>query len=55
LGGSLGVRDLDSTNGTIVVHPDETEERVSSLAETALAPGDRLEIGSYALEVQLRS
>ena len=55
LDGRLGVRDLDSTNGTVVVHPDETEERVSSVAETALRPGDRLEIGSYALEVQRRS
>jgi hypothetical protein len=55
LGGRLGVRDLDSTNGTIVVHPDETEERVSSVDETALSPGDRLEIGSYALEVRRMS
>jgi len=52
LGGQLGVRDLDSTNGTIVVRPDETEERVSSVNETVLGPGDRLEIGSYVLEVQ---
>lgn len=50
--GRLGVRDLDSTNGTVIVHPDDTEERVSPVAETPLGPGDRLEIGSYVLEVQ---
>lgn len=54
-GGQLGVRDLDSTNGTVIVHSDETEERVSSVAETAIRSGDRLEIGSYVLEVQRHS
>ena len=53
--GQLGVRDLDSTNGTVIVRLDETEERVSSVAETMIQPGDRLEIGSYVLEVQRRS
>lgn len=51
-GGRLGIRDLDSTNGTVLVHPDDTEEWVSSIDETTIQPGDRLEIGSYVLEVQ---
>lgn len=53
--GQLAVRDLDTTNGTVVVHPDGSEESVSPRSETPLGRGDRLEIGSYALEVELRS
>ena len=53
--GQLRVRDLDTTNGTVVVHPDGSEESVSPKSETPLGRGDRLEIGSYALEVQQRS
>jgi hypothetical protein len=53
--GQLRVRDLDTTNGTVVVHPDGSEESVSPRSETPLGRGDRLEIGSYALQVELRS
>ena len=52
--GQLRVRDLDTTNGTIIVHGDETEEHASAVAETVIDDGDRLEIGSYAMRVQRR-
>jgi hypothetical protein len=48
----LQVRDLDSTNGTMIVHPDDSEQAVSSAAETVICDGDRLEIGSYVLQVR---
>lgn len=53
-GGELRVRDLDTTNGTVIVHHNDTEERASSVAEMVLVPGDRLEIGSYVLVVERR-
>ena len=52
--GQLLVRDLETTNGIVIVHPDNTEERASSFDETPLHNGDRLEIGSYSLEVERR-
>lgn len=52
--GQLRVRDLDTTNGTVIVHPDDSEERAASFDETPLLNGDRLEIGSYSLEVEHR-
>ena len=52
--GQLRVRDLDTTNGTVIVHGDETEEQASTVAETVIDDGDRLEIGSYAMRVQQR-
>ncbi|MET4705799.1 hypothetical protein ABIB54_003305 [Frigoribacterium sp. UYMn621] len=52
--GQLRVRDLETTNGTVIVHPDNTEERASSFDETPLHSGDRLEIGSYSLGVERR-
>lgn len=54
VGGQLLVRDLDTTNGTVIVRSDETEERASSTVETPIGDGDRLEIGSYVLTVERR-
>jgi pSer/pThr/pTyr-binding forkhead associated (FHA) protein len=55
VGGQLRVRDLDTTNGTIIVHCDDTEERASAITETVIDDGDRLEIGSYAIQVKRRA
>ncbi len=52
VGGQLRVRDLDTTNGTVIVHCDDTEERASAISETVIDDGDRLEIGSYAMRVR---
>ncbi len=51
VGDQLMVRDLDSTNGTVIVHRDDSEEPASSLTETVICDGDRLEIGSYSMQV----
>jgi hypothetical protein len=50
----LTVRDLGSTNGTVIVHPDGSEESADSMADSLLGVTDRLELGSYVMRVERR-
>jgi pSer/pThr/pTyr-binding forkhead associated (FHA) protein len=45
VGSTLAVRDLDSTNGVIVVGAAGSETEVGSLAAVALSDGDAVELG----------
>jgi hypothetical protein len=50
-GSTLWVRDLGSTNGVMIVAPDDSERTVSSTERSPLAEGDEVELGSFALRV----
>lgn len=50
----LSVRDLSSTNGTVIVHPDGNEESAGSMTDSLLGVTDRLELGSYVMRVERR-
>lgn len=50
----LSVRDLSSTNGTVIVHPDGNEESADSMTDSFLGVTDRLELGSYVMRVERR-
>jgi len=49
---ALWVRDLASTNGSVVVRPDGTEVDVASAGRTRLDVGDELEVGGVVLLVE---
>jgi len=50
----LTVRDLGSTNGTVIVRTDGSEESADSMADSLLGVTDRLELGSYVMRVERR-
>jgi len=51
-GGRLGVRDLGSTNGAVVLAADGSESEVSSESSTALDVGYEIELGSFVIRIE---
>lgn len=50
--GRLGVRDLGSTNGVVVLAADGTETEVSSEWGTPLDAGFEIELGSFVIRIE---
>lgn len=51
-GGRLSVRDLDSTNGVVVLAADGSETEVSSESATQLDVGFEVELGSFVIRIE---